>query len=40
LEQTYQQQYEQLIIVNMELENRIHELQIQIQYLKGEMEVM
>jgi hypothetical protein len=40
LEQTCNQQQEQLTTINMELENHTHELQVQLQELKGKMEIM
>jgi hypothetical protein len=40
LEQTCNQQQEQLTTINMELENRTHELRVQLQELKGKMEIM
>jgi hypothetical protein len=40
LESTYLQQREKLTKVNIEMENRTHELQVQIQELKGELETL
>lgn len=40
MEQTCNQQQEQLMTINMELENRIHELRVQIRELNSKMEPM
>jgi Holliday junction resolvase-like predicted endonuclease len=37
LDNTYLQQKKQLMEVNIEMENRTHELRVQIQELKGEL---
>ncbi len=40
LENTYLQQREKLTKVNIEMENHTHELRVQIQKLKGELETL